>query len=37
VIRAVVPVLEFEAIGIEEVGDGFHGEENNIDLSFVDL
>ena len=32
VVGAVVPELEFEAIGVEEVGDGFHGEENNIDL-----
>jgi hypothetical protein len=25
VVLAVVPELEFEAVGVEEVGDGFHG------------
>jgi hypothetical protein len=24
VVLAVVPELEFEAVGVEEVGDGFH-------------
>jgi hypothetical protein len=25
VVGAVVPELEFEAVGVEEMGDGFHG------------